>query len=175
MKNIQIIILSSLFIALLEGNDQEIQNFQNQITEKKDEAISLNIDFNPHTSQIKLSLPRLDLIKRKDIGISDTNYKNDYEKSRFKKQISLIPRSSQFIIHLDNNDKIYKITNVGNIFALDVSHTRAHEKKLIHSHSSSATLNLSAMDLRQNTSIILATKEIESFKVLEAVSFGRKP
>jgi len=34
---------------------------------------------------------------------------------------------------------------------------------------------LSAMDLRQNTSIILATKEIESFKVLEAVSFGRKP
>ena len=174
MKNIKIIVLSFLFISFLQGYDQKIQKYKNQIIEKKDGEIFLNINFNPHSSLIKLSSPKLELIKRKGIEILDTNYKNDYEKSRFKKQISLIPRSSQFIIHLDDNDKIYKITNVGNLFALDVSHTRAHEKQLIHSHSSSTSLNLSGIDLSQNTSIILATKEIESFKVLEAVSIDRK-
>ena len=174
MKNLKIVIFSTMLTTLLYGQDQKINDFENQII-KEEGKILINIKLNPKTSIVELSSSKLGLINNKDINLSDKNYKNEYEKLRFKREIAAIPKSSQFIIHLDADEKIYKITNMGNIFALDVSHTMAHENNSVHSHSFSTSFNLNALDSRQNNSIIFATKGEESFRVLDVVSFNQNP
>ena len=102
---------------------------------------------------------------------NDITFKNEYEKLRFQKEIDSIPINHQFIIHTDQENKVYKISVLGNIFAFDVSHTRMHEDNKIHVHNESASFKISRSDIISNNSIVLASKSFKSYSIIDSLIF----
>ena len=136
---------------------------------KESNLVKFKIDLNTNNLEIisdKAIKPKKIFSQKNDI-----TFKNEYEMLRFQNEIDSIPINHQFIIHTDQENKVYKISVLGNIFAFDVSHTRMHEDNKIHSHNESASFKISRSDIISNNSIVLASKSFKSYSIIDSLIF----
>lgn len=169
MKKFFILMIFISFIPISEADNLKISFYDSFDDKEKPELIRFKIN---------LKLKKLNVISTKDVNfqnksISKDNisFKNSYEQHRFEKEIKSIPKNHQFLIHLNEENKVYKITTLGDIFALDVSHTRLHENKIGHSHIENAVFNINSADVEPNYSMILASKLTNSYSLIDTVIF----
>ena len=170
MKNFNIIMLG--IFSIYQADAQEISSIVSPNTAGMQEKNYAFFKVDLDSDLIKISSSNVTKVDKINIKIDDDSYKNEYERLRFEKEITSIPKSSQFIIHLDANKKVYKISNLGNIFSLTMSHTRLHEDNQIHSHIKSGVFKLDQSDSTINTSFVLASKNEKSFTVIESIAFN---
>jgi len=170
MKNFNIIMLG--IFSIYQADAQEISSIVSSNTTNMQEKIHGFFKVDLGSDLVKISSLNVNKADKVNIKIDNDSYKDEYEELRFQKEIASIPNSSQFIIHLDSNKKVYKISNLGNIFRLTMSHTRPHEDNQIHTHAKSATFKLNKSDLVINTSFVLASKNKKSFTIIESIAFN---
>ena len=171
----RIFLLTTICLTLISPiNADELDRiiFDTSDNKKESKLVKFKIDLNTNNLEIISDT----VIKPKKIFSqkNDITFKNEYEQLRFQKEIDSIPINHHFLIHTDQENKVYKISALGNIFAFDVSHTRLHEDNKTHVHNESASFKINSSDVIYNNSILLASKSSKSYSIIDSVIFKNK-